>query len=60
MVDLSNGDRVEVRSAWAAKMANNLIKKKPNITLNNFNTIIIMNNKYSQNVYNENVRFVIF
>lgn len=35
-------------------------ENKTNITLNDFNTIKIMNNKYNQNIYNENVNFVIF
>lgn len=36
-----------------------ILLNKTSITLNDFNTIMIINKKCNQNVYNENVRFVI-
>lgn len=36
-----------------------ILLNKTSITLNDLNNIMIMNKKYNQNVYNENVRFVI-
>lgn len=36
-----------------------ILLNKTSITLNDFNTIMIINKKCNQNVYNKNVRFVI-